>query len=77
MAKITNKYIQEKVTSLQDLGYDIGVDFQGQPARPRITNKAQSKDISDRMNATDIAIWIDGFIRGTEHVKSGTVQESV
>jgi hypothetical protein len=62
--KITNKTINEKVQQLQLNDHDIGVNFAGQPARPRITNKAGDRDLSGRMPATDIHIWLDGYVTG-------------
>lgn len=67
--KITNKHINDKVQQLQQNGKDIGVDFQGQPARPRITNKAGDRDLSDRMTATDCQIWLDGYLKGIEEIE--------
>lgn len=64
--KITNKVINDKVQALQNEGLDIGVDFAGQPSRPRITNKAGSRDLSDRMSATETHTWLAGFVTGLE-----------
>jgi hypothetical protein len=64
MSKITNKQIQSKVEQLQADGFDIAINFQGSPARGKITTKDESRDISDRMVSTDLDMFLQGYIEG-------------
>lgn len=64
--KLTNKQIKDKVEQLAANGEDIAINFVGSPARGRITNKCGDRDLSERMNATDLHIWLDGFMTGIE-----------
>lgn len=63
--KLTNKQIQDKITDLAKTGEDIAINFTGSPARGEITKK-NGDPLSERMNATDLHLWLEGFMAGVE-----------
>jgi hypothetical protein len=62
--RVTREYIRSRVAYLQNLGYDVAVDYLNGMAR--ITNKAESKDISPRLRNSEMVEWIGGYIAGLE-----------
>lgn len=78
MSKITNKQIQDRVTQLQNDGFDIAIGFEGSPARGRLSTKDGDRFISDRMVSTDLAVFIDGWIEGHRHgVNAEKIRETL
>ena len=67
MPRITNNYIAERVekiktSNLFPKGIEMEVNFQGLPSRPRIENKDGGREISPRLSAPEMDIWLDGFV---------------
>lgn len=72
--KLTNKQIQDKITDLAKNGEDIAINFTGSPARGEITKK-DGTVLSERMNATDLHLWVSGFMAGVEAQSTNPLSE--
>lgn len=51
-----------RVQTIQDSGIDVGLDSNAQGHR--VTNKVGNRNLSDRLNITEMNVWLDGFITG-------------